>query len=70
MSDPIYLPPALAGRLQVSVEEAAEALGYSKNTVYRLVAAGELPCVGKGRLRRIAVADILAWQRRNRQEAA
>jgi excisionase family DNA binding protein len=67
-AEPLYLPEKFRDRLQLSLEETAEALNYSKNTLYRMVAARELPCVGKGRLRRIAVADIIAWQRRNRQE--
>lgn len=69
-NDPRYVPPKLANRLQVSIREAAEVLGYKPRTLYRMVARGELPSIGTGRLRRIAVTDLLAWQQRNRQEAA
>jgi excisionase family DNA binding protein len=63
------LPP-LTERLQVSIKEAAILLGFSVRTVYKLIADGELSTIGRGRLRRIAVADIRRWQDRNRDVAA
>ena len=52
--------------LQVTIREAATLLRYNERTVRRLIARGELHAVGRGRLRRIAVADIREWQTRNR----
>lgn len=52
--------------LQVTIREAAALLRYDERTVRRLIARGELHAVGRGRLRRIAVADIRDWQTRNR----
>jgi len=52
--------------LQVTIREAAALLRYDERTVRRLIARGELHAVGRGRLRRIAVADIREWQTRNR----
>lgn len=36
-----------------TVEEAAAVLGYSRATMYRLIARGEIPTRGVGRLRRV-----------------
>jgi excisionase family DNA binding protein len=52
--------------LQVTIREAAALLRYDERTVRRLIARGELHAVGRGRLRRIAVADIKEWQTQNR----
>lgn len=52
--------------LQVTIREAAALLRYDERTVRRLIARGELHAVGRGRLRRIAVADIKEWQSQNR----
>ena len=52
--------------LQVTIREAAALLSYDERTVRRLVERGELRAVGRGRLRRIALADIRDWQERNR----
>jgi excisionase family DNA binding protein len=48
-------------RLQVTVEEAAQMLSYSKRTVYDLLQRRELPSTGRGRLRRIPVAALHAY---------
>ena len=53
--------------LQVRIQEAARLLGYDERTIRRFVARGELPTIGRGRLRRIAVTDLRAWQDRNRR---
>lgn len=52
-------------RLQVSVDEAAHLLGYSKRTVYEMMERGELRSVGRGRLRRIPIDELKRWQRDN-----
>lgn len=54
--------------LQVTIGEAARILRYSKRTVYRMIRAGELPARGRGRLLRIAVADLEAHVEASRQE--
>ena len=51
--------------LQVSIAEAARLLGFGKSTIYAMLARGELKSVGRGRLRRIAVAELRRWQREN-----
>lgn len=56
--------------LQVSVATAALLLDYSKRTVRRLIAKGDLETVGQGRLLRILMASILAYQRRHRVSPA
>jgi excisionase family DNA binding protein len=52
--------------LQVTIREAASLLSYDERTVRRLVERGELHAIGRGRLRRIALADLRDWQARNR----
>lgn len=52
--------------LQVTIREAARLLRYDERTVRRFIARGELHAIGRGRLRRIALADIRAWQATNR----
>jgi excisionase family DNA binding protein len=53
--------------LQVTIEEAAQLLSYSRRTVERLIERGELPSVGSGRMCRVALADLRAYQVRNRR---
>lgn len=65
LHNPELLPGSSPTRLQVTIAEAAQMLSYGKRTVYRLVQTGELSSIGEGRLRRIRIADILAWQQRN-----
>lgn len=52
--------------LQVTKAEAARLLGYSIRTVERLVERGELAQIGSGRLARFDLADLRAYQDRNR----
>jgi excisionase family DNA binding protein len=52
--------------LQVTLREAAELLRYDERTIRRLIARGELAAIGRGKLRRIAMADLRAYQMRNR----
>lgn len=52
--------------LQVSIREAARLLHYDERTIRRLTERGELHAIGRGRLRRIALADLKAWQANNR----
>lgn len=59
-------PEADSPQQQVTIAEAAKRLSFGKRTVYRMVQTGELASIGRGRLRRIAVEDIRAWQARNR----
>jgi excisionase family DNA binding protein len=58
------IPPA--ERLQVRAREAAQLLSISERELRRLTQAGALPSIGRGRLRRYALEDLRAWQRRNR----
>lgn len=59
-------PHATHEPLQVTIRAAAALLSYDERTIRRLVTRGELRAVGRGRLRRIALADIRDWQARNR----
>lgn len=54
----------------LSIPEAAKALGLgSRNSVYALVARGELPVVTVGRVSRIDAADIESYIERNKRTA-
>ena len=55
-----------AGRGLLTVTEAAHWLHFSRNTVYRLIYAGEIPTITFGaNVRRIRVSDLEAWAERN-----
>lgn len=59
--------------LLTSVPEAAGALGIGRSTLYRLIAAGEIPIVKVGGSTKIARADIdtfLAIRRQRRAPGA
>jgi excisionase family DNA binding protein len=61
------LPAEAQALRQVTMRQAAEILGVHERTIRRLVQAGELSVVGRGRLTRIALRDIAAYQQRNRR---
>jgi excisionase family DNA binding protein len=61
------LPPEAQALRQVTIRQAAEILGVHERTIRRLVQAGELSAVGRGRLTRIPLRDIAAYQQRNRR---
>jgi excisionase family DNA binding protein len=63
----LSLPPEAQALRQVTVRQAAEILGVHERTIRRLLQAGELSAVGRGRLTRIALRDIAAYQQRNRR---
>ena len=42
-------------------EEAAEALGLGKSTIYRLIAEGTIPSVRINKTIRVPVAGLRAW---------
>lgn len=56
----------LTERLQVRPHDAAKLLSISERQLRRLCARGEIPSIGRGRLRRYALADLRDWQQRNR----
>jgi excisionase family DNA binding protein len=74
LTPPDQLEPALARGeaqprhepLQVSINEAARLLAYNARTIRRLIARGELPVVGQGRLRRVPMQSLHAYQERHR----
>ncbi len=51
--------------LQVTINEAARLLAYDTRTIKRLIARGELPAVGEGRMRRIPVQGLRDFQQRH-----
>jgi excisionase family DNA binding protein len=53
--------------LQVLKPEAAKLLGFSTRTIERLVERGKLAQIGTGRLARFDLADLRAYQDRNRK---
>lgn len=50
----------------LGIAEAAEYLGVSRTTIWRLLEAHELPASKVGRWRKIAVADLELLMRRRR----
>jgi len=52
--------------LQVTIREAADLLRFDERTVRRLITRGEIAAIGRGKLRRIAMDDLRAYQARNR----
>jgi excisionase family DNA binding protein len=50
-----------------SVRELAEKLGVVKETIYRLIKKGELPCQQVGRAMRIRWADVEEYLKRTRK---
>jgi excisionase family DNA binding protein len=56
--------------LQVSINEAARLLAYNARTIRRLIARGELPVVGQGRLRRVPMQSLHAYQERHLERKA
>jgi len=60
----------LVAPLQYSIKDTARLVSISVRSVERLIAKGELGCVGRHKLRRVPLVDILAYQERNRNEAA
>jgi excisionase family DNA binding protein len=54
----------------LTIPQAADRLKVSRNTVYRLISAGELPAVTVGSVQRIAEADLQAYIERNTRVAS
>jgi excisionase family DNA binding protein len=57
-------PRQMPERVLLTVEEAAERLGISRTTTFRLVRTGEIESVRIGRLRRIHVDAVNAYATR------
>ena len=55
-------PPS---RLQVNIREAAGMLGYCEATIYNMIKRGDIKTVGRRKMRRIRITEILDWQQRN-----
>ena len=49
------------------VQEVAAKLGVVKDTIYRLIKKGELPCQQVGRAMRIRWADVEEYLKRTRK---
>lgn len=56
--------------LLLRLNEAAQALGIGRSTVYELIQAGELPVIHIGRAVRIPSAALAAWVERKAVVAA
>jgi excisionase family DNA binding protein len=61
---------AVGTPLQVRISRAAQLLDCSTKTVDRLIKAGELVGVGRGKLRRVEYASIIAYIARHRDRTA
>lgn len=61
---------AASGAVLLTVEEAARRLAVSRALAYQLIAAGRLPSVRIGRLRRVPVAALEAFARELMEDAA
>lgn len=59
----------LAGDAEVSPEKAAEMLRISRPTLLKKLDGGELPFHYVGAQRRIAIADVLAYRRQQKERA-
>lgn len=53
----------------LTIPQVADRLKVSRNTVYRLISAGELPAVTVGSVQRIAEADLQKYIERNTRVA-
>jgi excisionase family DNA binding protein len=60
----------LAPRRMLTVEQAAEALGIGRTTMFALIKSGELDSVRIGRLRRVPADAIDAYTARLQTEQA
>lgn len=60
-----YSPPLTAAARLLSIREVANVLGVHRNTVHRLVNAGELHPVRIGRLPRFRPGDVEAFLERS-----
>lgn len=58
---PIWLPPALRGRLALRPQEAADALGVSRDTIELELLAGRLASKKLGHARLIPIGAIVKW---------
>lgn len=57
-------PPRGTPRVLLTVEQAAQAIGIGRTTMFALVKSGELKSVKVGRLRRIPLDEIHAYTNR------
>lgn len=53
--------------LQHTLTTAAALLSVSKRTLERMISRGEIRSTGRGKLRRVPHADLVAWIDRNSQ---
>jgi excisionase family DNA binding protein len=49
----------------VKAELAARATGLNKHFLYKLAAAGKVPCYRAGRALRFSIPELLDWMRRD-----
>lgn len=54
-------PNEASQKLVLTPQEAADALGINRSTLYLLIMSGELPSFKIGRCRRIPIKALEAW---------
>lgn len=59
--EPLWLPPALHGRLALRPQEAADALGVSRDTIELEILAGRLDSKKLGHARLIPIQSLIDW---------
>lgn len=58
----------MENKLLASPDEACEELGVRRSTLFKLLAAGEIPSIKIGRLRRIPFESLRAYVQRQVEE--
>lgn len=60
--------PTLTSRRFLSIDEASDLFGCSRDSIRRLIARGDLPAVRVGRLLRLEHRDVEQFISRNREQ--
>lgn len=58
--------PGTTGQRLLTIDEAATYLKRSPREMNRMVAAGHVPAVGKGRAKRVDIVDLDKWIAENK----
>ncbi len=53
----------------LSIDQAAERLDCGRTKIHEMIAAGEIPTVGEGKMRRIRLGALIDWMKANEKRA-